>query len=159
MRSLRAAGAVGVALAFATCVFAATAVAAPTPASYRTGLNTMCRKSTVAIAKLTVELKRAAQAKDWHTFGFVTGQMLAIGLREDATIEATPIPAQLRPQMVPAIRILKKADATVREAVRMFVAGNAAGGLAELKKVQPLSGPINRYLDAAGLRDCGSNQA
>jgi hypothetical protein len=159
MRSLRAAGAVSVVAAVALSVFVGTAVAASSPAAYRTSLNTMCRKSTVTIAKLTVELKRAQQAKDWHTFGFVFGQMLGVGLREDATIEAAPIPAQLRSQMVPAIRLLKKADATIRVAIRMFVAGDATGGLAELKKVDPLSGPVNRYLDAAGLRDCGSNQS
>jgi hypothetical protein len=159
MRSLRAAGVVCVAVAVALSVFVATAIATPTPTAYRTGLNAMCRKSTVAIAKLTVELKRAEQAKDWHTFGFVSGQMLGVALREDATIEATPIPAQLRPQMVPAIRLLKKADAMIRQAIRMFVAGDGAGGVAELKKIQPLSAPVNRYLDAAGLRDCGSNQS
>jgi hypothetical protein len=159
MRSLRAAGVVCVAVAVALSVFVATAIATPTPAAYRTGLNAMCRKSTVAIAKLAVELRRAQQAKDWHRFGFVSGEMLGVGLREDATIEATPIPAQLRPQMVPAIRLLKKADAMIRQAIRMFVAGDGAGGVAELKKIQPLSAPVNRYLDAAGLRDCGSNQS
>jgi hypothetical protein len=110
------------------------------------------------MSTLSATMKRAQQAKDWHTYGFAFGRLLSAGLREDATIEATPIPTRLRPQMVPAIRLLEQADALIRQAVRLFAAGNLSGGVAELKKLDPYSAPANRYLDAAGLRDCGSNQ-
>jgi hypothetical protein len=140
----------------AACASAASAT--PSPAAYRSGLNAMCRSASVKMTSLTAEMKRAQQAKDWHAYGFAFGQLLSVGLREDLTIEATPIPTRLRPQMLPAIRLLTKADALIRQAVRMFAAGNLAGGVAELKKLAPYSAPVNRYLDAAGLRDCGSNQ-
>lgn len=144
-------------IAVSACATAASA--APTPAAYRSGLNAMCRSTTLTMRTLSAEMKRAQQAKDWHVYGLAFGQLLGAGLREDATIEATPIPTRLRPQMVPAIRLIEKADVIVRRAVRIFAAGNLSGGLAELKKLAPYSAPVNRYLDAAGLRDCGSNQA
>jgi hypothetical protein len=142
----------------AMSAFVAAASAAPSPASYRAGLNAMCRSNTVTLDKLKADSKRAQQAKDWHAYGVALGRMLVIALREDAAIEAAPIPTQLRPQMVPALGLLKKADAIVYQALRRLAAGDSSGGIAELKNLGPLSGPVNRYLDAAGLRDCGSNQ-
>jgi hypothetical protein len=148
---------VSLALALSTCATAASA--APSPAAYRSGLNAMCRSTTATMSQLLAKMKRAQQAKDWHAYGFALGQLLRAGLREDETIEATPIPTRLRPQMVPAIRLLEHADAMIRQAVRLFEAGNLSGGVAELKKLDSYTGPVNRYLDAAGLRDCGSNQS
>jgi hypothetical protein len=141
-----------------TSVFAAVASAAQSPAGYRAGLNAMCRSNTVKLHTLGAEMARAQQANDSRTIAFDFGKLLGIALREDATIEATPVPAQLRTEMAPAQRLLKAADAIGRKALQDLAAGDGTGAVAELKKLDPLQRPINRNLDAAGLRDCGSNQ-
>jgi hypothetical protein len=140
-------------------VFVAGASAAQSPAGYRAGLNAMCRTNTVKLHMLRAEMTRAQQANDTRTVAVDFTALLGIGLREDATIEATPVPAQLRTEMAPAQRLLKAADAVVRKALQDLAAGDGAGAVAELKKLGPLTRPVNRYLDAAGLRDCGSNQS
>src|SRR6266446_5649714 len=135
------------------------AATAPSPAQYRSRLNAMCRSNTVKLRQLEAELKRAQQANDAKAYGFAFGRLLAIGLREDAAIEAAPIPASLRAQMVPAVRQLHAADALVRKALARFAAGDAAGAMAALGKIDSVAGSVDRHLDAAGLRDCGSNQS
>jgi hypothetical protein len=139
-------------------VFAAVASAAQSPAGYRARLNAMCRSNTVKLHAIKAEMTRAQQANDSRTIVFDFGELLGVGLREDATIEAAPVPSQLRTEMAPAQRLLKAADAIVRRALHDLAAGDGTGALAELKKLSPMEPPINRYLDAAGLRDCGSNQ-
>lgn len=139
-------------------VFVAGASAAPSPAGYRAGLNAMCRSNTVKLHTLKADMTRAQQANDTRTVAFDLGALLGVGLREDAAIEAAPVPAQLRTEMAPAKRLLRAADAIVRKALQALAAGDGTGTVAELERLGSLDRPVNRYLDAAGLRDCGSNQ-
>jgi hypothetical protein len=136
----------------------ATAAVATSPSQYRTTLNSMCRASTVKIKALEREMNQAQQAQDAHALGIALGKVIGITLIQDARIEATPIPAQLRSKMVPTVGLLKKADVVMRKIVQDAAAGRGQAMLAGLTTVQRMTGPINAHLDAAGLRDCGSNQ-
>ena len=146
--------------AVAVLASASVAVASPAqqPASYRAQLNAMCRTATVELHTLKAEMIRAQQAHDARTAAVDLGELIGLGLREDAIIERTPVPAPLKADMAPAIRLLEAADVVVRKALADFTSGNSAGGVAMLKRAGQVSAPVNHYLDAAGLRDCGSNQ-
>ena len=54
---------------------------------------------------------------------------------------------------------MKLLDAHLRTSLADAMAGDSAGMLNELKLVSALSKPMNGWLDAAGLRECGSKQS
>jgi hypothetical protein len=54
---------------------------------------------------------------------------------------------------------LKQIDSHLRKSLTDAVTGDNAGLVAELKTVSLLSKPLNSWLDAAGLRECGSKQS
>jgi hypothetical protein len=144
------------ALITASASLAAVSTASPSP--YRAKLNGMCRANTVKLRTLEATMKRALQAKDGQAWGAAFGLSLRVILSEDAAIEGEPIPVQLRPQMVPTVGLLKQADGIIRHAVQRLLAGDLNGGVKLMRKLGPLTAPVNKHLDAAGLRDCGSNQ-
>lgn len=134
------------------------AVSTASPSAYRAKLNGMCRANTVKLKTLDATMKRAVQAKDGQAWGLAFGLSLRVILSEDAAIEGEPIPVQLRPQMVPTVGLLKQADGIIHHAVQRLRAGDLNGGVTVMRKLGPLDTPANKHLDAAGLRDCGSNQ-
>jgi len=138
---------------------ATAAAAAPTPAAYRSHVNAMCRSYTPSLRKAKADLVRAQKANDANGMGVAIGKLLALGLAEDAKIEAAPVPAALQAQVAPILSRLKAIDAHARLAIAKAAAGDAAGMGAELSAIQRLGTGLNRQTDAAGLRDCGSNQS
>ncbi len=146
--------------ALAGLVLAAGAAAAtPSPAAYRAQMNAMCRSYTPAMMKAKANLSKAQKANDAHGMGVAIGQLLLLGLAEDAKIESTPVPAAMRAQMAPILSRLKAIDVHARLAITKAAAGDANGMGAELTKIGQLSTGLNKRTDAAGLRDCGSNQS
>ena len=90
------------------------ATAAPSPARYRAEMNAMCRRTTVKLHTIEAELTTARNAGDARAYVLALGEYLGLGLREDATIEKTPVPASLRPVMAPVLSVLKRIDGHVR---------------------------------------------
>ena len=138
---------------------AAAAAATPGPAAYRSQLNALCRSYTPALKKANADLVKAEKAKNGPAAGVALGTLLRLDLAQDAKIESTPVPAALRAQMTPILSTLKTIDGHARAAIARAVAGDGAGMVAELDKISPLAKTLNKRLDAAGLRDCGSNQS
>jgi len=139
-------------------VLSSTAAAA-TPAQYRARLNAMCRANTVQIRLVEAELRRAQAAQDARGLGIALGKLIGITLRQDARIEATPVPPALRTKMLPTIRILERADAVMRKLVGDAAAGRGTEILAGFRRLEAMAPTVNRRLDAAGLRACGSGQS
>jgi hypothetical protein len=137
---------------------AALAAAAPTPTAYRAELNAICRANTVKLHQLVGRMAASRKAGDERAFAFALGEYFGLGLREDATIERAPVPMALRSQMAPVVSVLRQADGHVRAVLAAIANGDRTNVQSELKAVVSLSGTINQGLDAAGLRDCGSNQ-
>ena len=137
----------------------AAAGAAQTPSAYRASLNSLCRANTVKIKALASAMKRAQQANDPTAYGVALGQVLVITLRQDGRIRATAVPAQLRTAMTTTNRLLANADAVIVKLIQDAAAGRAQQMLAGFTSLERMAPSINRHLDAAGLRDCGSNQA
>lgn len=147
-------------VAVAGLVLAAGATAAtPSPTAYRAHLNALCRGYTPGLKKAEANLTKAQKANDAHGLGVAIGQILALGLAEDAKIEATPVPAAMRAQMTPILSTLKAVDGHAHLFLARAAAGDGKGMDAELTKIGQLSTSLNKRLDAAGLRDCGSNQS
>ena len=148
------------ALLLATLVglLAAGAATAATPAQYRSHLNRICRGYTPKLKQLKTTMVKAQQAKDPKSYGTALGQFLFLGLDEDAQIEKVAVPAALRTRMAPIIDRLKTIDGRVRAAIIYARAGDGTNMSTQLHAVDKLAVGLNAKLDAAGLRDCGSNQ-
>lgn len=139
-------------------VAAAAATAALTPTRYRATLNGMCRGYTPKMKAQERAMTAAQNANNGQAYGVALGKLLVYTLREDGTIESTPVPAELRARMSPIVTTLKKADAHIRAAIRAAVNNDSKGLAAQLKAAGTVAGGMNAKLDAAGLRDCGSRQ-
>jgi len=146
-------------LVAALAIVAPSAASAQTPASYRAQLNGLCRGYTPKFRADQKAMQTALATKDWKAFGFALGHYLGLALVQDKQIERTPVPAAMRTQMTPILRVLRTADGYARLALRKAATGDSRGMIAELDKISRLTRSLNGRLDRAGLRDCGSNQS
>lgn len=142
----------------AALIAAATAAAALTPVQYQAKLNTGCRGYTPKMKHQERAMAAAQKAGKPQAYGIALGKLLVLALAEDLKIETTPVPAPMHAEMTPIITTLKKADVHIKAAIRYAVAGNAKGMAAQLSAAGDVAKGLNTKLDAAGLRDCGSNQ-
>jgi hypothetical protein len=140
-------------------LLAAGAATAATPAAYRTNVNTICRGYTPAGKKLEAQMKAAQAANDPVAYGVALGRLLVLSLVQDTRIEAVPVPPALKTRMTPILARMKKIDTHARGALAAARAGNSKAMVTELLAIGELAKPLNQQLDAAGLRDCGSNQS
>jgi ribosomal protein L17 len=139
-------------------VAAAAASAALTPTQYRAKLNAMCRGFTPKMKTQERAMTAAQKANNPQAYGQALGKLLVYTLQEDAKIESTAVPTAMRTQMTPIITTLKKADTHIRAAIQDAVNNDANGLATQLKAAFSVAKGLNAKLDAAGLRDCGSNQ-
>lgn len=146
-------------LAFALCFGVQPAAAAPTPSSYRGQLNRLCRSYTPKLKADAETMRAALKASHAKVFGAALADLLRLTLEQDGRIERTPVPTVLRPQMIPILRLFRIADVHMRRAATYGSKGNSRGVFSELQQVSRITPELNRRLDRAGLRDCGSNQA
>ena len=147
-----------VVVAIALGVVAPSAAAAQSPTSYRAQLNRVCRSYTPKLKRDSQKMRQAANAKDAEAFGAALGHAIRLILTQDAYIEKAPVPVSMRAQMKPILQLFRTADGHLRSAVRLGIKHDVRGMLAEFNKVAKLTPSLNRRLDRAGLRDCGSNQ-
>lgn len=137
----------------------ATAAGAATPAAYRTQVNGICRGYTPKLKQLDAQLQRAQAAKSYTAVGVALGQLLVLSFGQDRRVEAVPVPATLATRMTPILARMKKIDGHARRALTLARAGDSNGMFSEVLSIATLAKPLNAQLDAAGLRDCGSNQS
>jgi hypothetical protein len=140
-------------------IVAPSAASAQTPAGYRAQLNGLCRGYTPKFRADQKAMQTAAKTKDWKAFGFALGHYLGLALAQDKQIERTPVPAPMRTQMTPILRVLRTADSYARLALSKAATGDTRGMIAELDQISKLTRSLNGRLDRAGIRDCGSNQS
>ncbi len=140
-------------------LLAAGAASAATPAAYRAQVNGICRTYTPTVKKLGAQMRQAAAAKDYRSYGIALGELLILNLTQDRRVEAVAVPPALEPQMTPILARLRKIDTHARLALQSAQKGDAAALGAELTTIDKLAKPLNAALDKAGLRDCGSNQS
>lgn len=149
----------------AVLVSAALGVVAPSPAlaespaGYRAQLNRHCRTFTPKFKRIEKDLAKAAKARDLKAVAYALGQGLALNLAQDAYIERVPVPVGMRTQMVPIQRLLRTLDRHARLALHNATKRDGRGFMAEVNEVDRIVPTLNKRLDRAGLRDCGSNQA
>ena len=82
-----------------------------------------------------------------------------LNLKQDAYIEKVPVPAAMQTQMGPTLRLLRTVDRHARLALLDANKKDLQGFMTEIKAIDRLVPLLNKRLDRAGLRDCGSNQA
>jgi hypothetical protein len=103
-------------------------------------------------------MQAALKANHAKVFGAALADLMRLTLEQDVKIERTPVPTALRAQMTPILRLFRKVDVHVRRAAVYGSKGNTRGVLSELQLTAKLTPELNRRLDRAGLRDCGTNQ-
>jgi hypothetical protein len=146
------------ACALLTCVSATAAGSATTPASYRAQVNGICRTYTPFIKREEAAATAAQGAKNMPALGVALGHIQRLALAQDQHIEAVAVPAALHRQLAPILSLLQQIDLHLRSGISKLLAGDGNGWAAELNAVGSLSRPLDAKFDAAGLRDCGSNQ-
>jgi hypothetical protein len=139
-------------------VLSVTTASASTPAAYRSKVNGICRSYTPKLKQLDAQMSAAQTKNDYLAFGVALGKLLVLSLQQDAKIEAVSVPAPLQARMRPILTLLKKIDTHARAALKDTQTGDAKGMLNEILTITDLAKPLNKQLDAAGLKDCGSNQ-
>ena len=148
------------ALALAAALALASAAAAnANAAAYRAQVNAICRSYTPKLRTVAADMAAAEKAGDNKRWGYDVGYALALALKEGLRVERAPVPADAKRQMVAPLRLLHAADVALQHALTAAVAGDTKTFTAEAAQVSKLSMPLNRAFDAAGLRDCGSNQS
>lgn len=143
-------------LASVAALLAGTGATAATPAQYLVKLNGICRGYTLKLKRLENTMK---QTTDTKTYDAALQRFFVVWLAEDAQLETIPVPSSMRARMMPILRLLKKIDVHLRAAAATARANAETESRDEWKTITKLVASINRQLDAAGLRDCGSNQA
>jgi len=140
-------------------VVAPSAALAQSPSAYRAQLNRHCRTFTPKFKRIEANLKKAVSTKDPKLLAAALGLGLALNLKQDAYIEKVPVPAAMRTQMVPTLRLLMTVDRHARLALLDANKRDLQRFMTEIRKIDRLVPILNKRLDRAGLRDCGSNQA
>ena len=143
-------------LASVAALLAGIGATAATPAQYRVKLNGICRGYTLKLKRHENTMK---QTTDTKTYDAALQRFFVVWLAEDAQLETIPVPSSMRARMMPILRLLKKIDVHLRAAAATARANAETESRDEWKTITKLVASINRQLDAAGLRDCGSNQA
>jgi hypothetical protein len=155
--SVECAVAVGAALAIGAGAGRA-ATAPATAAQYRTQVNALCRSYTPKLKQVEGDMARAKAAGNGqvylHDFGVLVGMSLVEGRR----VERAPLPQTGAAVFVKPLRLLHAVDGHLQQMIGSIVAGDGAGLLRESAALSKIAAPLNPLLDAAGLRDCGSNQ-
>jgi hypothetical protein len=146
------------AVSVASLAVVASATAA-TPTAYRAHVNAVCAVYTPTVKQLARQLDAAQKAQDGRAYGLALGKLIALQLTEDRKVEAVAVPTALRATMTPILTRMKQIDGHLRKTLNAAVAGDNAALVAELKTVARLGKPLNAWLDAAGLRECGTKQS
>ncbi|HEX4526703.1 MAG TPA: hypothetical protein VH108_08195 [Gaiellaceae bacterium] len=154
-RTLAALGTLAVLASAATTIATADT---PTPTIYRAQLNAVCRSYTPRFKKYEAQIAAAQKAGNNHALGYVLGELLATALLQDSQLERAPVPPALESRLTPIIARLRQADLHIRLFLGASGRADAQTMGAEWTKLGKIGAPLNRMFDAAGLRDCGSNQ-
>ena len=128
-------------------------------ATYRSNVNGICRGYTPQLKQVEADATAAERAKNVRKVFYDLGLSVALGLREDAAVEAVPVPAALSAQMAPILRRLRAIDGHGRTLLRDAQAGDLQGALSESATIGRIGQPLDGMLDRAGLADCGSKQS
>lgn len=145
-------------LAAAVALVAAAAAAGSNAASYRAQVNAICRSFTPKFKRLESDMTSAKRAGDTHRYAYDFGVALTLTLRQGLQVEKTPVPVDAKAQMAAPLRLLHSVDLRLESTLAAAVKGDAQAFATESAKLAKVSAPLNRSFDAAGLRDCGSNQ-
>ncbi len=127
-------------------------------ATYRAHLNAVCRGYSPKF-KATQAAISAAQAGQNRGVYFASyGKFFALILAENASIESAVAPPAMKSVMAQPVALLKAIDPTLRSGLNAARLKASTGLVDAVTRANAASVAINRALDAAGLRDCGSNQ-
>jgi len=143
-----------VALVAATAALAGSSDAA----AYRAQVNAICRSFTPTFTRLENDMAAARRAGDSRRYAYDVGALLALTLKETVRVQKAPVPPDARERMAAPLRLLHTVELQLRRTITAAVNADAQGFAAELKRLTRVAAPLNKSFDAAGLRDCGSNQ-
>jgi hypothetical protein len=144
--------------AAAVAVLALGTSAAAGSTTYQSRVNALCRSYTPRMTAAEAHMQKARAAGDLHSSAYYLGVVLGLALAEGRKVEATPVPAPLKPRMARTLHLLHTADAALQTLLQRAVAGDSVGVQAGAATLTRLGPSLNASFDSVGLRDCGSNQ-
>jgi hypothetical protein len=127
-------------------------------AAYRVQVNALCRFYTPKFKGVERDMARADKAGDVHRYAYDVGLLIGISYAQGIRIEKTPVPADARTVMAPALRLLHSVDLRLLRITSIALKGDLQGVISQTQKLSGVTASLNRSFDAAGLRDCGSGQ-
>ncbi len=142
----------------ATWTITTSCALAASPPQFRAHLNALCRGYSPDFKSEETRITDAARAKHVQIYYSDVGRFFSLLLGEDRDIENATVPVALRGLMARVSHLLRTADVSLREGIAATAGHEGAGIDSTLAKISSLGKPVNAALDAAGLRDCGSNQ-
>jgi hypothetical protein len=146
-----------------TCL-AAAALAVPASAAradraaYVSRVNAVCRSFTPKMKTAETAGKAAYAAGNARRYAYELGVVLGLSLKEGDEVEHVPVPADFAKAMARPLAGLERVAAAERTVLARALAGDEAGFIVAFSHLSAVGSPLNRELDAVGLRDCGSNQ-
>jgi hypothetical protein len=127
-------------------------------AAYRSQVNALCRSYTPRFKRVEGDMAQANKARDVHRYAYDIGLLIGISYAQGTRIEKTPVPADARAVMAPALRLLHSVDLRLLRITAIALRGDLPGVISETQKLNGVATSLNRSFDAVGLRDCGSGQ-
>jgi hypothetical protein len=146
-------------LAVALVAAAAAFAGGSNAAAYRAQVNAICRSFTPTFTHVESDMAAAKRARDSRRYAYDTGVMLALSLKETVRVEKAPVPSDARQRMAAPLRLLHTVELQLRRTITAAVNADAQAFATESTKLARVAAPLNKIFDAAGLRDCGSNQS
>ncbi len=136
-------------------------VASGTPGvpAYKAHLASICRANTPSLKLYTRRIVEAQQKNDVDATLLNYRLALELGLKQDTSIYAVPIPAAAKPRMAPILKKLHATDPLIRSAITADKKRNALTLQALIKRINVLGVAANRLFDGYGIPDCGSKQS
>jgi hypothetical protein len=127
-------------------------------AAYVGRVNAICRSFTPKMQAAERTGKAAYAAGNAHRYAYELGIVLGLSLTQADEVQRVPVPADFARPMARPLMQLKKVAGAERTLLARALAGDEAGVLVASARLSAVGPPLNRELDAVGLRDCGSNQ-
>lgn len=127
-------------------------------AKYRAQLNAVCRSYSPKFRATEAAIAAAQSDQNRGVYFASYGRFFSLILAENATIESTVAPPAMKTVMTHPVALLRAIDPALRTGLNAARQEATSGLVNAVTQANAASAAINRALDRAGLRDCGSNQ-
>jgi hypothetical protein len=140
--------------AASVCTVASAAPAAPQ--TYQTAMNAVCKRGSTLASSYESRAQQALKTHDYKSYWLALGGLVGTTDGTFQTIRHTPIPATLRPAMLPAGPLLDQVHAYTLKFENDTGASDGPSALNDVKAMAAIAKKLAPHFIAAGLNVCAS---